>query len=203
MAVENSTDHYLGAAGASALGEVGDRSATWAISMPRATLTLVDRRTDLVSSGGANIDPAEVEAALVIAHPDGRPLGRRDRPARRATSAIEVHAIVQLSDASRRARLYRRRGARGPSSATRLARYKVPRSFEFVDEPLRDDAGKTRSALREARIQAAGTGPGGEAQAALSCSAVFVTIGRRPLNLSGPIGLRPRHDTRRGSHRES
>ena len=34
-----------------------------------------------------------------------------------------------------------------------LARYKVPRSFELVSEPLRDDAGKVRrSALREERI---------------------------------------------------
>jgi bile acid-coenzyme A ligase len=35
----------------------------------------------------------------------------------------------------------------------RLVRYKVPRSFEFVDMPLRDDAGKVRrSALRDARV---------------------------------------------------
>jgi bile acid-coenzyme A ligase len=31
--------------------------------------------------------------------------------------------------------------------------YKVPRTFEFVAEPLRDDAGKIRrSALRAARL---------------------------------------------------
>jgi bile acid-coenzyme A ligase len=31
--------------------------------------------------------------------------------------------------------------------------YKVPRIFEFVDVPLRDDAGKVRrSALREERL---------------------------------------------------
>jgi bile acid-coenzyme A ligase len=35
----------------------------------------------------------------------------------------------------------------------RLVTYKVPRSFEFVDMPLRDDAGKVRrSALREERL---------------------------------------------------
>ena len=35
----------------------------------------------------------------------------------------------------------------------RLARHKVPRSFEFVDVPLRDDAGKVRrSALRAERV---------------------------------------------------
>jgi bile acid-coenzyme A ligase len=62
----------------------------------------------------------------------------------------KVHAIVQL-----------RPEARGRISAdemrtfveTRLVRYKVPRSFEFVEEALRDDAGKVRrSALRAERI---------------------------------------------------
>ena len=34
-----------------------------------------------------------------------------------------------------------------------LVHYKVPRTFEFVDHPLRDDSGKVRrSALREARL---------------------------------------------------
>jgi bile acid-coenzyme A ligase len=34
-----------------------------------------------------------------------------------------------------------------------MVSYKVPRTFEFVDEPLRDDAGKMRrSALRAARV---------------------------------------------------
>ena len=37
--------------------------------------------------------------------------------------------------------------------AERLVRYKVPRSFEFTAEALRDDAGKVRrSALREERL---------------------------------------------------
>jgi bile acid-coenzyme A ligase len=42
--------------------------------------------------------------------------------------------------------------------AERLSDYKVPRSVEFVDTPLRDDAGKARrSAVRDeviARLQA-------------------------------------------------
>jgi len=38
--------------------------------------------------------------------------------------------------------------------AARLVRYKQPRSYEFVQENLRDDAGKVRrSALREQRVQ--------------------------------------------------
>ena len=36
---------------------------------------------------------------------------------------------------------------------TRLARYKIPRTFELTNERLRDDAGKVRrSALRTARL---------------------------------------------------
>ena len=61
-----------------------------------------------------------------------------------------VHAIVQLRPEAR--------GRIGADALrefveTRLVRYKVPRSFEFVDEPLRDDAGKVRrSALRAERV---------------------------------------------------
>jgi bile acid-coenzyme A ligase len=37
--------------------------------------------------------------------------------------------------------------------AERLVRYKTPRTFEYTDEPVRDDAGKVRrSALRTDRL---------------------------------------------------
>jgi bile acid-coenzyme A ligase len=142
---KNSTYHYLGAEG-KALGEwesIGDLGYLDADGY----LYLVDRRTDLIISGGANIYPAEVEAAL-DAHPDVQSsvaIGLPD-----ADLGHKVHAIVQL-----------RPEARGRIGAdemrtfveTRLVRYKVPRSFEFVEEALRDDAGKVRrSALRAERI---------------------------------------------------
>ncbi len=109
-------------------------------------LYLVDRKTDMIVSGGANVYPAEIEAALdahpavqscaVIGLPDDD-LGQR------------IHAIVEaqtaLSDADLRAHLEQH-----------LVRYKIPRSFEYVNHPLRDDAGKVRrSALREARLPSA------------------------------------------------
>jgi bile acid-coenzyme A ligase len=115
-------------------------------------LYLADRRTDMILVGGANVYPAEVEAAIdehplvqsscVIGIPDDD-LGSR------------VHAIVQPRDGLTEADLQ-------AHLAGRLVRYKCPRSIEFVTEPLRDDAGKVRrSQLREERIAAASRRPAG------------------------------------------
>jgi bile acid-coenzyme A ligase len=110
-------------------------------------LYLSDRQTDMILAGGANIYPAEIEAALdehervrscaVIGLPDDD-LGN------------VVHAIVQTDDGSPIA-VDELRAHLGE----RLVRYKIPRSFEFTTEPLRDDAGKLRrSALRAERMPA-------------------------------------------------
>ncbi len=106
-------------------------------------LYLADRRTDMILVGGANVYPAEVEAAIdahplvqsscVIGLPDDDLGGR-------------VHAIVQPRDGLTEAELEKH-------LASLLVRYKQPRSIEFTTEPLRDDAGKVRrSQLREERI---------------------------------------------------
>jgi bile acid-coenzyme A ligase len=106
-------------------------------------LFLSDRKTDMVLVGGVNVYPAEVESALdehpaigsscVIGIPDDD-LGNR------------LHAIVQLTSPVDDDELI-------AHVADRLAPHKRPRTFERVDEPLRDEAGKIRrSALREARI---------------------------------------------------
>lgn len=107
-------------------------------------LYLTDRLSDMVISGGANIYPAEIEAAL-DAFPGVRSsavIGLPDEDL-----GAKVHAIVdvpsgQLDKEALMAHL-----------SERLVKYKLPRSVEVVTEPLRDDAGKTRrKALREARI---------------------------------------------------
>jgi bile acid-coenzyme A ligase len=105
-------------------------------------LFLADRRTDLIISGGANIYPAEVEAAIDV-FPGVRGSAVIGLPDEDLGSA--VHAIVESDGAIDEPALMRH-------LEQRLVRYKLPRSIEFVSEPLRDEAGKVRrSALRAAR----------------------------------------------------
>ena len=104
-------------------------------------LYLADRRVDMFTVGGRNVYPAEIENALSehaavlsclvvgIPHED---LGQ------------VPHALVhaesdELDEAAVMAFV-----------AQRLAEHKVPRTVEFVDTPLRDDAGKARrTAVRD------------------------------------------------------
>lgn len=110
-------------------------------------LYIADRRTDMIVSGGANIFPAEVEGAL-MAHPDVEGAVVIGLPHDEFGAA--VHAIVQPTEQ-----------ARGQLDQQvllaflreRLVTYKLPRSFEFVADRLRDDAGKVRrQQLRADRI---------------------------------------------------
>ena len=111
-------------------------------------LYLADRRTDLIISGGANIYPAEVEAA-VDAYPGVLSSVVVGLPHEDLGQA--VHAILEmapggppLDEAAVKAFL-----------AERIAPYKIPRSLEVTHERLRDDAGKVRrSALRDQRAKA-------------------------------------------------
>lgn len=107
-------------------------------------LYLADRLTDMILSGGANIYPAEVEAAI-DAFPGVRSSAAIGLPHEDLGNAI--HAIVDIPDGvvSEQDLL--------DHLAERLVRYKIPRTLEFVSEPLRDDAGKVRrKALRQERV---------------------------------------------------
>jgi bile acid-coenzyme A ligase len=96
-------------------------------------LYLTDRRTDMILTGGANVYPAEVESAIE-SYPAVRSCAVIGLPDEDLGQA--VHAIVQATDVSELELTEHVAGI--------LTRYKVPRSIEFVDEPLRDDAGKVR-----------------------------------------------------------
>jgi bile acid-coenzyme A ligase len=100
---------------------------------------LNDRRVDMFTVGGRNVYPAEIESAL-SAHPNvlsclvvGIPdddLGQVPYAIVQAGGLDEAAVIAFLSE--------------------RIAGYKVPRTVEFTDAPLRDDAGKARrSAVRD------------------------------------------------------
>lgn len=111
-------------------------------------LTLMDRSKDLVISGGSNIYPREVEEAL-LAHPDVAEAAVFGRA--HADWGEEVVACVVS-----RAPL-RDDGARGALEAaldahclTRIARFKRPRVYVFVDELPKNATGKVlKTALRE------------------------------------------------------
>jgi bile acid-coenzyme A ligase len=114
-------------------------------------LYLGDRTTDMILTGGSNVYPAEVEAAIA------------EHPAVRSCAVIGlpdddlgniVHAIIEADrDRLQVEELLTFLGER-------LVRYKVPRTVEIVDAPLRDDAGKVRrSTLRTERLQSASENP--------------------------------------------
>ncbi|WP_181779612.1 AMP-binding protein [Pseudonocardia pini] len=141
---EGRTYSYVGASarerdGWESLGDMGSFD-------DEGYLYLADRQTDMILVGGANVYPAEIEAALAE-HPavvDSAVVGLPDED-----YGNVVHAIVHLTGRSSPDEL--REFLRG-----RLAPYKVPRSIELTGEQLRDDAGKIRrSALREARLRPA------------------------------------------------
>ena len=140
---ETPTYKYVGATartlegGWESLGDMGYLDA-------EGYLYLGDRAADMILSGGANIYPAEIESAI------------QEHPAIKSCAVIGfpdedkgnvIHAIVEadpseISEADLKTFL-----------GERLVIYKVPRTFEYVDFALRDDAGKVRrSALRAERL---------------------------------------------------
>lgn len=145
LAGAGTTYRYIGAeakaidGGWESLGDMGWMDAD-------GYLYLTDRLSDMILVGGANIYPAEVEAAI-----DAFP-------------GVRSSAVIGLPDEDMGARLYavvdRPEGPADPEAmeahlAERLVRYKIPKGFEYVAEPVRDDAGKVRrKALREARLAA-------------------------------------------------
>lgn len=141
-----STYHYLGADpkrrpdGWESIGDVGRLDAD-------GYLYLGDRLTDMILRGGANVYPAEVEAA-VMAHPEVRStlvVGLPD-----AELGNRIHAIIEINDEADPQAVIDSMGA---VLADLLSRHKHPESYEITPVSLRDDAGKTRRTLvREERI---------------------------------------------------
>ncbi|MFT4116025.1 AMP-binding protein [Bradyrhizobium sp.] len=140
------TYHYIGAEPKSApggwesLGDIGYVDAD-------GYVWLTDRRTDMILRGGANIYPAEVEAAL-LAYPSIRSCAVIGLPD--PDLGNRIHAVLELTP-----------DALAESLAHELpefllqhiSRPKHPQSYEIVENAVRDDAGKVRrTALRDERI---------------------------------------------------
>lgn len=134
------TYHYLGAEpkrrpdGWESLGDIGRLDAD-------GYLYLGDRLADMILRGGANVYPAEVEAAI-SAHPKVRScvvVGLPD-----PELGQRVHAILELEAVGDTQAFV---DGMGDFLSERLSRYKHPESFELVNEALRDDSGKVRRTL--------------------------------------------------------
>jgi long-chain acyl-CoA synthetase len=100
-------------------------------------LFLVDRKADMIISGGVNIYPAEIESEL-IGHPDVADVAVFGIP--HADWGEEVKAVIQP-----------REGLEGDDTLRasimdyleeRLAKYKRPRSIDFMAQLPRDPNGK-------------------------------------------------------------
>jgi bile acid-coenzyme A ligase len=138
-----STYRYIGAeakvigGGYESIGDMGYFDAD-------GYLYLADRQTDMILSGGANIYPAEVEAAI-DAFPGVRSSAVIGLPHEDLGNYVYALVDAPANDVDTEALLDHLRG--------RLVRYKIPRTIEFSIEPLRDDAGKVRrKALRQERL---------------------------------------------------
>ena len=97
-------------------------------------LYVLDRRTDLIISGGENVYPAEIEAAL-LAHPDVEEAG---------VCGIDdtQWGQVPVAFVSKRPGSTLSEQALSAHVASRLARYKLPKTIHFVDTLPRNGAGK-------------------------------------------------------------
>ncbi|MGW0523191.1 acyl-CoA synthetase [Crossiella sp. NPDC003009] len=108
-------------------------------------LFLCDRRNDMIISGGVNIYPAEIEGELAV-HPKVADVAVFGIP--HPDWGEEVKAVVQPAD-----------GVAGDAAlteellawaGTRLAKFKLPRSIDYLDSLPRDPNGKLyKRRLRE------------------------------------------------------
>lgn len=102
---------------------------------------ICDRKNDMIISGGMNIYPAEIEAAL-DRHPDVLDVAVIGIPSEEWGEA--VHAVIVCRDAALSSE------AMVAFAREHLAGYKLPRSVSFADEIPRNASGKIlKKVLRE------------------------------------------------------
>ena len=97
-------------------------------------LVVTGRRDDLIVTGGENVMPAEIEAVL-LEDPRVADVAVFGRPDPEWGSAVVAHVVAAPGERPAPEDLRRR-------CAAALARYKVPKSIELVDELPRSPGGK-------------------------------------------------------------
>lgn len=120
----------------------------------QGTLYVVGRKADTIVTGGENVAPAEVEAALAE-HPAVAEAGVHGRPdpewGEAVLATVVLRAGASASPADLRAHL-----------VTRLARYKVPKEIAFAEALPRTRSGKLlRRELSADRVGSAVSGSAG------------------------------------------
>jgi acyl-CoA synthetase (AMP-forming)/AMP-acid ligase II len=109
--------------------------------------TLVDRKNNMIISGGENVYPSEVEN-LIGGHPKVRDVAVIGRPDAKWGEA--VHAVIVLREGETATE-----GELAEWCTTRIAGYKRPRSFSFIadaDMP-RTATGKILHRVLRGRLQ--------------------------------------------------
>jgi fatty-acyl-CoA synthase/long-chain acyl-CoA synthetase len=103
---------------------------------------IADRKNDMIISGGVNIYPAEIEAAL-DASPDIYEVAVFGVPDEHWGESVQAVAVASNADVTSEAVIAYAR--------EHLASYKVPRSVKFVEELPKTGSGKVlKRQLREA-----------------------------------------------------
>jgi bile acid-coenzyme A ligase len=110
-------------------------------------LFLEPRDHDVINVGGEKVDPHEVEAAL-LAHPDVIDAVALGIPHETLGSVVAVQVVLRTSATVRRREL-------AVHCGRRLAGYKIPKHFAFVDRIPRSAAGK----VQRWRLESGGTTP--------------------------------------------
>ena len=109
---------------------------------PAGRLHLLDRRSDLIVTGGENVYPSEVESAL-LRHPQLRDAAVVAKPDAEWGQRVVAHVVLGPDEASTAQELERH-------CREQLAAYKIPREFHFHRALPRSAGGKLlRRELRD------------------------------------------------------
>jgi acyl-CoA synthetase (AMP-forming)/AMP-acid ligase II len=115
------------------------RTGDVAVVDPDGYLTIVDRKKDIIVSGGENVSSVQVEKAIA-AHPDVVEVAVVGVPDERWGEAVKAWVALRPGSSTGQPEL-------GAWVRERLAGFKVPKHWEFVDELPKGGTGKIQKAI--------------------------------------------------------